>query len=237
MSETICVDDLTFLVKRSSRRKTIGLTVERDASLVAHLPTDADIEEARKLIKTRLIWIHQKLSGHKGVGREAIFRQPEFVDGEGFYFLGKHFRLKLVDVNSGGPPTPTIRFEGDRLLFRRDQIKSGQKRIEEYYTRAANPYLNELVDRWKAIVRVNPNKYVQIMDLGFRWGSCSSNANLNFHWRTMQLPPQIIEYVVVHELVHLKYPDHSESFWSDVRRVMPSFAERKEWLSARGGDL
>lgn len=237
MNEIICVDDLTFLVKRSAQRKTIGLTVERDASLVVHLPMHTDVDEARELITTKLLWIHQKLAGHGGVGRETVFRQPEFVDGEGFHFLGKHFRLKLVDVDCEEGPIPTIRFEGDRLLFRRDQIKSGSKRIEEYYTRAAHPYLNGLVDRWKAVVCVDPKKYVQVMDLGFRWGSCSSNANLNFHWRVMQLPPQVIEYVVVHELVHLKYTDHSEKFWSEIRRVLPSFSERKVWLSARGGDL
>lgn len=237
MTETIRVDDLTFVVKRSERRKTVGVTVERDASLVAHLPKDADLGRASELIRTRLVWVHQKLASHKDVGRKSVFRQPEFVDGEGFHYLGKHFRLKLVDVDCEKGPIPTIRFEGDRLLFRRDQIKSGGKRIEEYYTRAAHPYLNALVDRWKAVVCVNPRKYVQVMDLGFRWGSCSSNANLNFHWRIMQLPPQVIEYVVVHELVHLKYPDHSEAFWLEVRRVMPSFCERKEWLRARGGDL
>jgi predicted metal-dependent hydrolase len=237
MTETIRVDDLTFLVKRSAQRRTIGLTVERDASLVVHLPTHTDVGKAHELITTKLLWIYQKLAEHKGVGRETVFRQPEFVDGEGFYFLGKHFRLKLIEEGAEDDPIPTIRFEGDRLLFRRDQTKSGIKRIQEYYTRAAHPYLNDLVHRWKAIVCVNPNKYVQVMDLGFRWGSCSSNGNLNFHWRVMQLPPNIIEYIVVHELVHLKYTDHSEAFWSEVRRIMPSFAERKLWLSARGGDL
>lgn len=237
MIETICVDDLTFVVKRSVRRKTIGLTVERDASLVAYLPSDADIEQARKLIQAKMIWIYQKLAGHKGIGRETVFRQPEFIDGEGFHFLGKHFRLQLVDIDLDGPPTPTIRFEGDRLLFRRDQIQSGNKRIEEYYTRAAHPYLNALVNQWKNIVRVKPQKYVQIMDLGFRWASCSPSGSLNFHWRSMQLPPKVIEYVVVHELAHLKHSDHSEKFWSEVRRALPSYADKKEWLHARGGDL
>lgn len=230
MNETIRIDDLTFLVKRSSRRKTVGLTVERDASLVAHLPEEADIDKAGELIRKKLVWVHQKLCAQKNKGREDVFRRPEFVDGEGFYFLGKHYRLKLVDVPSDAPPVATVRFQGDRLLFRRGQVAAGEKRIAEHYTRAAHPYLNDAVNRWKRIVGVKPAQYVQVMDLGFRWASCSSDGKLNFHWRVMQLPPQVIDYLVVHELVHLKVPDHSAAFWKEVGRILPDYERHRRWL-------
>jgi len=235
VSDTIRIDDLTFLVKRSARRKTIGLTVERDASLVAHLPERVDIDQARELIRTKLVWIHQKRTAQKHKGREDIFRRPDFVDGEGFYFLGKHYRLKLVVTNAA--PIPTVRFEGDRLLFRGEQVAAGEKRIAEHYTMAAHPYLNEAVNRWKRIVGVEPAKYVQVMDLGFRWASCSSDGTLNFHWRVMQLPPHVIDYVVVHELVHLKVQNHSPAFWKQVGQVLPDYQTRRRWLRERGGEL
>lgn len=239
MTETIRVDDLTFLVKRSERRKTVGVTVERDSSLVAHLPKDADLGRASELIRTKLVWIYQKLAGHEdgSTGREEIFRQPEFVDGEGFYFLGKHFRLKLIDPDSAGSPTPTVRFDGDRLLFRREQISAGEKRIAEFYTREAHTYLNASVNRWKKIIGVKPAKHVQIMDLGFRWASCSSNRSINFHWRIMQLHPHLIEYVVVHELTHLLFPDHSEEFWEKVRYFLPDYEARRANLRRTGVKL
>jgi predicted metal-dependent hydrolase len=237
MSETIRIDDLTFLIKRSARRKTIGLTVERDASLVAHLPIGADIDQASELIRTKLVWVHQKLAKHKDNGREDVFRRPEFVDGEGFYFLGRHYRLKLVNTPPETPPVPTVRFEGDQLLFRREQVEAGEKRIAEYYTRAAYPYLNEAVNRWKRIVGAKPARNVQVMDLGFRWASCSADGTLNFHWRVMQLSPQVIDYVIVHELAHLKVPDHSPAFWNRVRQVMPDFDLRRKWLKSEGGKL
>lgn len=237
MTETIRVDDLTFVVKRSERRKTVGVTVERDASLVAHLPKDADLRRAGELIRTRLVWVHQKLANHQDVGRESVFRQPEFVDGEGFHFLGKHYRLKLIDVGPAGPPTPTVRFEGDRLLFRREQVAAGDKRIAEYYTRAAHPYLNDAVNRWKRIVGVEPARFVQVLDLGFRWASCSADRTLNFHWRTMQLPPHMIDYIVVHELSHLKVPDHSAAFWQQVEQALPDYEAKRSWLKEKGGQL
>ncbi|CDZ54494.1 M48 family metallopeptidase [Neorhizobium galegae] len=237
MNETILIDGLTFQIKRSKRRKTIGLTVERDSSLVAHLPDEADIGQASDLIRTKLVWVHQKLESRKDTRLGNVFRRPEFVDGEGFHFLGKHYRLKLVDVGSAGRPAPTVRFDGDRLLFRREQVAAGEKRIAEHYTRAAHPYLNSAVKRWKLIVGVRPAKYVQVMDLGFRWASCSSDGTLNFHWRVMQLPPQVIDYVVVHELCHLRVRDHSPAFWREVARVLPSYEILRNWLRDKGGDL
>lgn len=237
MSEIILVDDLTFRVRRSARRKTIGVTIERDSSLVAHLPLDADKAEAADLIRKRAIWVHRKLAGRRGESRQYVFRRPEFVDGEGFYFLGKHYRLKLVDIPTGALAAATIRLQGDRLLLRREQAAAGEKRIADFYTRAAHPHLNEAVCRWKNFVGVRPKRFVKVMDLGFRWGSCSSDGQLNFHWRIMQLPPQIIDYVVVHELVHLKIGDHSPEFWEEVGRVVPAFQQHRQWLRERGSDL
>lgn len=237
MSETIEIDELVFSVKRSTRRRTVGVTVERDKSLVAHLPQEAALDEATKLIASKLSWVHQKLAEQGESAREDVFRIVEFVDGEGFHLLGKHYRLKLVDVPKNVTGVPSVRFEGDRLLLRREQAASGGKRIEEYYTRAAHPYLNETVQRWKRIVGVEPGRFVQVMDLGYRWGSCSADGTLNFHWRTMQLPPRIIEYIVVHELVHIKVPNHSEKFWKVLGSVMPDYESRKAWLKQKGGEL
>jgi predicted metal-dependent hydrolase len=75
------------------------------------------------------------------------------------------------------------------------------------------------------------------MDLGYRWGSCSADGTLNFHWRVMQLPPRIIEYIVVHELAHIKTPDHTERFWQTLGSAMPDYVDRKTWLKKKGGAL
>ena len=237
MSETIQIDELVFSVKRSTRRRTVGVTVERDKSLIAHLPQEVALDEATELITSKLLWVHQKLAEQGESAHEDVFRVPEFVDGEGFHLLGKHYRLKLVDVPKIATGVPSVRFEGDRLLLRREQVASGGKRIAEYYTRAAHPYLNETVQRWKRIVGVEPGRFVQIMDLGYRWGSCSADGTLNFHWRIMQLPPRIIEYLVVHELVHIRIPNHSEKFWRTLRSIIPDYESRKAWLKQKGGEV
>jgi predicted metal-dependent hydrolase len=69
------------------------------------------------------------------------------------------------------------------------------------------------------------------------WGSCGKGGRLYFHWRSILLPPRIADYVVVHELVHLREPHHSPGFWRAVERVLPDFAHRKQWLAEHGAEV
>ena len=75
---------------------------------------------------------------------------------------------------------------------------------------------------------------VKVLDLGYRWGSCTKEGNLNFNWKIAMAPLSIIDYVVAHELIHLKEHSHSERFWKELSKVMPDYAKRKEWLKANG---
>jgi len=80
-------------------------------------------------------------------------------------------------------------------------------------------------------------KRVEVKELGFRWGSCSFDGSVRFHWKTMMAPPKIIDYIVVHELCHLHRREHDAAFWNEVDKVMPDFAERKAWLRENGAGL
>ena len=186
--------------------------------------------------------VHQKATLRQGESaREDVFSgRGEFVEWRRLpSTLGSTSASKLVDVPKNvEPDVPSVQVRGrSAFVAARASCHRGASRIEEYYTRAAHPYLNETVQRWKRIVGAEPGRFVQVMDLGYRWGSCSADGTLNFHWRVMQLPPKIIEYVVVHELVHIKVPDHSEKFWKTLGSVMPDYESRKAWLKQKGGDL
>ncbi len=102
-----------------------------------------------------------------------------------------------------------------------------------WYSERGQPWLQKRVERFQRRVGVAPNA-VTVQDLGYRWGSCGKRGRLFFHWRTILLPPPVIEYVVVHELVHLLEAHHTPAFWARVERVMPDFAGRKQWLAERG---
>jgi predicted metal-dependent hydrolase len=78
---------------------------------------------------------------------------------------------------------------------------------------------------------------VRVLNLKNRWASCSADGHLNFHWKCMMAPTTILDYIVVHELVHLRYPNHTAAFWNEVDKVLPDYRERKDWLRVNGAGM
>lgn len=83
---------------------------------------------------------------------------------------------------------------------------------------------------------VHPKK-VKVIDLKNRWASCSPGGNVNFHWKAMMAPPTVIDYVVVHELVHLVHRNHTAAFWGEVDKVLPDYRERRAYLRKHGAGM
>lgn len=118
-------------------------------------------------------------------------------------------------------------------LHRDTALNRAEQLFIDWYSERGQPWLENWVHVYAGRLDVKPGK-VSVQDLGYRWASCSKNGNLNFHWRTMSLPPHIIEYVIVHELAHLHEPHHSQNFWRRIHRVLPDYQERKRWLASNG---
>jgi len=105
-----------------------------------------------------------------------------------------------------------------------------------WYIEHALPWLQDRVARHAGRVGVQPTA-VTVQDLGYRWGSCGKERRLHFHWQVILLPPRIIEYVVVHELVHLSWPHHTPEFWRAVEAALPGWEARRRWLTEHGGEF
>ncbi len=91
------------------------------------------------------------------------------------------------------------------------------------------------VRHYEKIMGLTCNR-ITIRDQKTRWGSCSSKKNLNFNYRLAYMPQEILDYVVVHELAHLRHMDHSREFWACVERYLPDYRERRAWLKEHGGE-
>ncbi len=233
MSETLQVDDLTISIKRSDRRRTIEFTIERDNSITLVAPADVPVEELERVARGKRLALHTKLA------ERAAFSHPpkakEYVSGEGFYYLGRSYRLALLAAD-GAAHVPPLRLSGDRFLLRRDEREHAARHFISWYIEHGQEWLERPVARLAERAGVSVGA-VRIQDLGYRWGSCGPRSGLNFHWRTMQLPPRIIEYVIAHELVHLIEPRHSREYWRRLGRVMPDYETRKEWLAEHGREF
>lgn len=226
MSETLQVDDLRFTLLRSSRRRTVGITVERDGSLVLTAPHDCSVQRVEQIARDKQFWVYTKLAE-----KNLLFRSPppkEYVSGESFFYLGRSYRLKLVEDQM----TP-LRLLHGQFLLRRDAVDRADAHFVRWYTEHGRPWIARRVEQMGTRIGVSPTG-VEVRSLGYRWGSCTAAGGLNFHWRSVLLPPRIIEYVVAHELVHLLVPDHGAEFWARLERAMPDYDARKQWLAERG---
>lgn len=108
--------------------------------------------------------------------------------------------------------------------------------LEKRYRRAAKEYIPLRVSYFHAFTGGSYEKIV-IRDQKTRWGSCSSTGTLSFNYRLMLAPPSVLDYVVVHELCHLKHMNHSADFWQTVESVLPDYKIRRTWLKEHGNEL
>lgn len=224
MNETLHISDLDFEVRRSDRRKTLGLTVDRGGELVVHAPSDTPEPELRQWVESKLLWVHRKLlqkEAHVGMAHEV-----EFVSGESISYLGQGYRLKLVATQK----QPLV-FDGEWFTLRHQARDTALDHFREWFIATGSSWLEARVETWTTKTSTSPSRVVT-GDLGYRWGSCGKNQSLYFNWRLLQLPVRLIDYVIVHEMTHLAERNHSPAFWQAVERAMPDWRNRKQQLDA-----
>ena len=221
------MDDLTFEVRRSSRRKTIEITVDRGGELIIAAPTTVADEVIAEFVRDKKFWLYTKLAEKDALQHPVSAK--EFVSGEGFPYLGRSYRLLLVDEQDA-----VLKLEAGRFKLARAAAARGQHEFVRWYTQHARAWLRRRVPPWASRMDVEPTG-IEVRDLGYRWGSCGHAGGLNFHWATILLPATIVDYVIVHELAHLAEPNHTPEFWQRVTRALPDFERRKEWLARHGG--
>ncbi len=227
MTETLQIGGLCFEVRRSVRRKTLSLTVDRGGELVVHAPTIVNHEILDSWIHKKLLWVHRKLA----LKEESTpkMRAPEYVSGESFCYLGRRYGLKIVARQE-----LPLQFDGRRFMLRAD-ARPGAKHFRNWYVEVGTEWLRRRVDILAHNVTAKPEQ-IEVRDLGFRWGSCSKNGGVFFNWRVLQLPVRLVDYVVMHELVHLGEGHHGPEFWKKLGFAMPDWQRRKEALAGKAKD-
>lgn len=128
-----------------------------------------------------------------------------------------------------------------RFLLRRNLVEGGDEgaakaAFRDYYTARGMERIEGRVEYFAPKVGVESTG-LEVRDLGNRWASCSPAGKLSFHWKCMMAPQTIIDYIVLHELCHLRHSDHTAAFWNEVDKVLPDYRERKEWLRKNGASM
>jgi len=224
------IGDLDVHVTVSDRRRSVRLTVERDATVTALIPSATDEAKLARAITAKRPWLYAKLRERAETGTPRPPR--EFVSGEGFLYLDRSYRLLLIDEASH----PPVRLHCGRLELRRDCVSDARQHLVHWYRRVGEPWLSKRIAPWAQRMEVEVTN-LRVLSLGYRWGSCTATGKLNIHWAAMQLPPDLIDYVLVHELAHVRNRGHGQDFWRAVERPMPDFAARRTRLRLAGQTL
>ena len=225
------VAGLDFEVQLSGARQSIGITVDRDGSLIVNAPLGCDEAELAAFAHEKRMWVYKKLA-EKDL---LLSHRPtkEFVSGEGFAYLGRSHRLLLGDNRKDA-----VKLERGRFVMRQDIATStlGAPAMIEWYRTRALRWFARRVEPWARRMGVSPG-VIEVRDLGYRWGSLGKNERVNFHWATIQLSPTLVDYVIVHELAHVHVPNHTPEFWLRVERAMPNYQLAKSNLALLGSKL
>ena len=221
-------------VTRSRRRKkTIEITVDPFEGVLVAAPVAASLEHIRSVIEKRAGWIIRKSNNS-----DFKPRPRRFMSGESVPYLGREVRM-LVEATDKN--RASVKFDHwsfrvqspaaiDNEEDRRGRIRSA---LENWYRQRAAERLPAAVMRWTQRLGVEPTG-VFIRDQKHRWGSCSTDGTLRFNWRVVMADPALIDYVVVHEMLHLKALNHSRSYWRNFARVMPDYEVRRRQLREIG---
>lgn len=231
MIEQLEIEELTFEVRRSPKRKTIGITVDRAGDLRLDVPVGVSRSLIEDVAEEKLFWVYKKLA-EKGLYQRPRNRK-EFVNGEGFTYLGRSYRL-LLTRNVQQRKDKPLKLANGRFLLLASEKERGRRHFINWYRSVGSVWLKRRVQLYQERLGVEARK-VEVRDLGYRWGSCGEKGSLNFHWHTVLLPPPIADYVIIHELAHLIEKHHTLKFWGLVERVLPDYQARKQWLAENGG--
>lgn len=215
-------------VIRTARVKTACLQVE-DGAVSIVVPSELPSERIEKILKEKSRWIKEKLYLHQ---QALPASTKEFINGEAFTYLGRNYRLKI----EAGPFQP-VKLKQGRLIVTLPKSTATPELIRSalvrWYRQQALQRFTEKVERYAKVIGVQPAS-VGVKTFKSRWGSCNVKGEILFHWKVIFAPHRIVDYVVVHELCHLKHHDHSQAFWKSVERVVPDYLECKEWLKKNG---
>lgn len=188
----------------------------------------------REAVADKALWVHRSLAEWEDLNSSR--RHRPFVQGQGFAYFGRSYRLKFVDTADVPLRLKNGRWELSEVFFAHEGEAATRKAFRDFYITKGIQIFAERVRHLAPMVGVEPGE-VAVKELGYHWASCGTGGALNFHWKTMMAPQTVIDYVVVHELCHLRHRDHSAAFWNEVDKVLPRYRERKEWLRVNGAAM
>ncbi len=231
---TITLDGLTvsYTIKRSARARHVRLEVRADSGLTVIVPKSFDIGRVPGVLQPRRRWILVKLSRYSEAQSSPAGRKLE--SGDTVPYLGRALKV----ARAGGPEgAVSVKLQPGRLVVSPGRSSTSLSLIvEAWYRLQAKRFLRDRADGLSAEMGLGYQR-LTIRGQRTRWGSCSRAGNLSFNWKLMMAPEPVVDYVIVHELAHLKEMNHTRRFWELVGRYCPRWQQHRKWLKLHEAEL
>ena len=220
------LDGIDILVEKTERRKTVSIFIERDGSIRVLAPITSTDEVIENAVKAREYQIFAKLAKWKVLNQGKVTR--EFVNGQSFLYFGRNYRLSIVDSQD-----VPLKMTGGYFQLDKRYLDNADKVFKDFYQEKAEKKIKERLKLIQDKFQMKPAS-VKVLELQNRWASWTPNNGLNFHWKCSMAPIPVLDYIITHEMVHLKHPNHSAKFWNELDKKMPNYRDQENWLKQNG---
>lgn len=223
-------------LQHCDRKKTIELLIDLNKGFTVKVPKGMSDEDIIRNLHRKEKWIINNLDKMADIIKYES--KKEYLSGEKFAVSGRRYSLKVIkDKNI---KLPTLEFSKGKFIAKipitineKDNHKLLRPLFIRFYQKKAEDVINKRVKKYLPYFDIEPKK-IRIVSLKDKWGSCSKNNEIRYNWRIIMAKMSIIDYVVIHELAHMKHKDHSKEYWNEIKRIMPDYEKRKSWLRVKG---
>lgn len=225
---------IEFAVRRRRWRRTISLFVDPHEGVYLRAPMRASIGELARLVREKTPWILKKQQEFREL--EGFQPKREFVSGETFLYLGRSLILKVLPEEG----RRSVSLLDDHLLVSLEEKIPENEQTEKirelmigWYRWQAQAVFSERMQSFSKRVGVVPASF-KLGNATKRWGSCNGKGEVRVTWQVVMAPQALVDYVIVHELCHLKHCNHSKRFWRLLGSILPDYEERRRRLRKDG---
>ena len=227
-----------YYTLHKTKRKTIGIIVDKNGEVKVHAPFCASEKQVCEAVKKKADWIIKKVN--EVTERNLNVECRQFVSGEKFLYLGKEYTLEIVEKDLSKSEVlileDTMAVYISKGLYAESRKQAIKEALIKWYRQRFSEIVSQRMEKYSLQVKATPCKVV-VKDQKTLWGSCSQRGNINLNWRLVMAPLPVIDYVIVHELCHLKVMNHSKSYWNLVESIIPDYRKMRGWLKKNGNRL
>lgn len=223
---------ISYIIKRSLRAKYVRLEVRPEIGLIVIIPRFYSPERIPELLGEKLRWVSASLKKYEHI--ERLTRDKVLQGGDTVLYLGRDIEVVTRLSNGNGD---SVNLEENRLVI---SLKAESNRLdqalEQWYRVQVAQLIPQKVDRLSLDMGLT---YARLSIRGQKscWGSCSRKGNISLNWKLIMAPEEVIDYVIIHELAHLKELNHSRMFWQLVSEYCPEWRQHKKWLRDHSAEL